>query len=124
MTFTEILIMVLNSDFAHILWIVISILMVFLGFFIIIGIKTTGRIILIDQIFKKKNFKREELNHKYMIQGIYTIALGIILLIVLLTIPFNGVVMFPILMAFAVLDFLYDYFAITSSTKKEKLDEE
>lgn len=121
MTFMEVLSEVLNSEFTRVLLLVVSFMMIALGILIMVGIKTTGRVILIDQIFKKKDFKREELTHKYMIQGGYTIVLGLILLIVLLVIPFNGVVLFPILMVFAVLDFLYDYFAIKSSTKKRRL---
>lgn len=125
MSFTETLIEVVNSNMIYTLLIVASIITIILGAFIIIGIKTTGRVILIDQIFKKKDFKRQDLNRKYIIQGVYTIVFGLILLIVLIVIPYNGVILFPFLIAFVIADFLYDLIAIKTSTKqKEKQDEE
>ena len=82
-------------------------------------IKTKGRVLLIDRIFKKKQFNRESLKNLYVIQSFYTFIAGVSLLILVFVSSLSGVEIFYVLLGIGILDFLYDVFAIKYTIKKD-----
>lgn len=119
MSFVEAMEKVLNSEFFHNFYIVAGIGLAVIGIVMYAGIKTKGRVLLIDRIFKKKQFDRESLKNLYVIQSLYTFIAGIGLLVLVLSSPLSGVEIFYVLLAIGILDFLYDLFAIKTAIRKD-----
>ena len=117
MSIMDYLIEILNSSLFYYLFLASAVCLIIAGVLLFIGIKTKGKVLIIDSLFKKKHFDREKLKNRYIIQAIYTTVIGIGLLIILLTMPYNGVTLFLWMIVFAVLDGAYDFFAIKSSSK-------
>ena len=118
MTFGERFDIILNSTFFHYFYFIGGIFLVIVGILLYLGIKTKGRVLVIDQIFKKKHFDREILRNRYLIQAGYTVLFGIMMISAILFMPYDGVRFLVILIIFGVLDFLYDFFAIRSASAK------
>lgn len=109
---------VLNSTFFYYFFIVGGVFLMAMSILLYVGIKNKGRVLLIDKLFKKKEFNREELKSKYTIQAYYTGLIGLAFLIYMLAIPFDGVISILILIVFGIFDFIYDYTAIKSAARK------
>jgi len=121
MTIIEILVNVINSSLFYYMFVIGSIALIVMGVLIYVGIKTKGKVLLIDSLFKKKNFDREILHGRYLIQAGYTVVIGMGLLIFLITLPYDGLMYLLVMLIFALLDLAYDIFAIRSATKKDTL---
>jgi len=106
---------VLNSALMYYFFIVGGVALIAIGVIMFLGIKYAGRIIILDYLFPKKNFDREDLKKRYIIQSIYTVLGGIALLVVVFVTSLTGVQIFVGLLIFGVLDGLYDYVAIKSA---------
>ena len=119
MNILEILIDTLNSSLFYYAFIIGAVFLIVIGVLLLIGIKTKGKVLLIDSLFKKKQFDREKLQIRYLIQAVYTTVIGLGLLIFLIVLPYNGIMYFLVLLIFALLDLFYDIFAIRTASKKE-----
>ncbi len=113
----DLLVDILNSNVFYYVYLVAAVFFIVVGILMFIGIQTKGKVLLIDSLFKKKEFHREKLKNRYRIQAFYTSLIGLALLIVLITVPFNGVVITLWMLLISLLDFLYDVFAIKTATK-------
>lgn len=119
MNVVEYLDSLLNSQFFYYFYIGGAFFLIGIGVLIYVGIQTKGKVILIDFVFKHKHFDRDVLKTRYKIQAVYTFVIGVALLIVLLTVPYDGVIVTSWLVLFAIIDGIYDYLAIKSSSNDE-----
>ena len=113
----DLVVTVLNNVVFYYFYIIAGIIAIVFSIALYVGIKANGTVLIVDQIFKKKDFNREDLKNKYLVQVFYTFAFGVLLLVYILTVPFNGVNTFLFLLGFGILDFAFDFYAIKSSTR-------
>lgn len=104
-----------NSLFVHWLLLVFSVTLILFALLMLYGIKKKGKIFILSPLLKNKQLDNEKLNRKYIIQGIYTIFIGILLFITTAFYMISQYQIFIILIFFAILDAMYDYFAIKKS---------
>lgn len=94
MNVIDYIVSILNQHHFYDFFIVGSFFLIGIGILFFIGIQTKGKDLLIDALFKHKQFNRFVLKTRYKVQAPYTFVLGIGLLIVLLTVQDDGVMVF------------------------------
>lgn len=107
----------LNSSFFYYFFVASGYFLIVFGITLFIGIVSQGRILIIDFFFRKKSFDRFELSNLYKIQAIYTVLLGLICLYFFYFTAYDGVKFYTGLIVVAVLDVLYDFFAIRRASR-------
>jgi len=108
----------MTSDLMMDVLLVFSVLAILFGVLMFIGIKYKGKVVIINSLFKKKRFDQENLLKKYTVQAVYTVFIGVLLYVLVSYEPVSRSSIWTILLFIAVLDGLYDYFAIKSSIDK------
>ena len=107
---------VLEYEFWYWVYIAMGSFAIFFGLLMFYGIKKRGRVLLINSLFKNKNFNNEKLLNRYTIQSFYTVIIGIVILCLTVFSLVNNYNIFIGLLVFGLCDFIFDYFAIKKSS--------
>lgn len=109
---------VMISDFMFQVLLILSVVAILYGLLMFIGIMYKGKVILINNFFKKKKFDQDSLLKKYTIQALYTIFFGVLLYALVSFELTSRTNIWIILLVFSVVDILFDFFAIKTSIQK------
>lgn len=118
--FWEVFKTVLESNIVYWMYIVIGALLIVLGILMFFGIQKKGKVLLISRLLKNKHYDNETLLSRYKIQAIYTTALGVMFLLLILFHLIAMVNVFFVGIVVSICDGLYDYFAIKTAIKNQK----
>ncbi|MGD9909744.1 MAG: hypothetical protein AB7U79_03965 [Candidatus Izemoplasmatales bacterium] len=109
---------VMISDFMFQVLLVLSVVTILFGLLMFIGIWYKGKVIFINNLFKKKKFDQDSLLNKYTIQALYTVFFGVVLYALISFDLTSRTNIWITLGIAAVFDFFFDLFAIKSSIQK------
>lgn len=107
---------IFDSGFGYGLLMAIGIIAILGGLLMLYGIKSKGTVIIINRVFRKKNFDNEILLSKYTIQSFYTMLFGVIVIGLTVMDTFSRFNIFIVMLGFSLFDLLFDIFAIKKST--------